>query len=111
MLKCRDKLRHFVGECAGVDEESECETDCNDAECAQSPAAIKVDCGGADAERERNAELVEVPPWSAPDDQRAEKERRANRKRPNGEESATCIAGETATIRLFCLTTAQRPSE
>ena len=93
MLQRWDELHHLIRKCCGIGEESECNANSDSAECAEPTAAIKVDRCGADAECECDAELVEVPPWSAPDDQRAEKERRANRKRPNGEESATCIAG------------------
>ena len=65
MLQRWDELYHLIRKCCGVGEESECNTDGDCAECAESTAAIEVDCCGADAEGEGDAELVEVPPRTA----------------------------------------------
>ena len=66
MLERRNKINHSVWQRGRIREQRECDAVGDGAERWQATRAIKEDGCRADAEREGNGELVEVPPRPAP---------------------------------------------
>ena len=111
MLQCRDELHHLIRKCCSIGEESECNTNGDCAECAEPTAAIKVDRCRADAKREGDTELVEVPPRSASNNECTCDEREPECGGADIRQRCTNITNTAASLGITNATTSDRFSE